>query len=243
MPLYRRIADDVATALREGEYDERGLPSESELSIAYGVSRGTVRQAFAQLRADGVVTSRRGARRQPSEGPLLQSMGELLSFTRWARSLGQEPSSRTIEVTPTSAGAEVAEALGVDAGSEVLHVVRVRLLGGTPAMLEDTHYPARLAGLITDLDLDADSITERLESQGIALAHAEHRLEAVPADAGVARLLDVVEGAPLLRTTRRTTDPDGATIEHSVDLYRGDAVSFVVRNSATATTTNRVTPR
>ena len=243
VPLYRRIADDVATAIREGEYAGRGLPSESELSIAYGVSRGTVRQAFAHLRASGVVTSRRGARRQPSEGPLLQSMGELVSFTRWARSLGQEPSSRTIEATPTAATAEVAEALGVDAGSEVLHVVRVRLLGGTPAMLEDTHYPTRLSYLITDLDLDAESITECLEDQGIALAHAEHRLEAVPAGAEAARLLHVVEGAPLLRTTRRTTDPDGSVIEYSVDLYRGETVSFVVRNSATATTTNRVTPR
>jgi GntR family transcriptional regulator len=242
VPLYRRIADDLATAISEGEYDGRGLPSESELSSAYGVSRGTVRQAFAQLRADGVVTSRRGARRQASEGPLLQSMGELLGFTRWARSLGQEPSSRTIGAVTTGATAEVAEALGVDAGAEVLHVVRVRLLGGTPAMLEDTHYPAHLARLITDLDLDAESITECLESQGIALAHAEHHLEAVPADADVARLLDVEEGAPLLRTTRRTTDPHGAVVEYSVDLYRGEAVSFVVRNSATATTTNRVTP-
>ncbi|MBV9831404.1 MAG: GntR family transcriptional regulator [Marmoricola sp.] len=170
-------------------------------------------------------------------------MGELLSFTTWARSLGQEPGSRTVQVTVTGARAEVAEALGVDDGSEVLHVVRVRLLGRTPAMLEDTHYPAHLAGLITPLDLDTESITEHLESQGVALAHAEHRLEAVTADAGAARLLDVAEGAPLLRTTRRTTDPDGAAVEYSVDLYRGDAVSFVVRNSATATTTTRITPR
>ena len=243
VPLYRRIADDLATAISRGVYDGRGLPSESELSRSYGVSRGTVRQAFAQLRADGVVTSRRGARRRASDGPLLQSMGELLSFTTWARSLGQEPRSRTVEVATTGAADEVAEALGVDTGSEVLHVVRVRLLGRRPAMLEDTHYPVHLAGAITALDLDTQSITEHLEARGVALAHAEHRLEAVPADLDVARLLDVAEGAPLLRTTRRTTDPDGAVVEYSVDLYRGDAVGFVVRNSATATTTTRVTPR
>ena len=58
---YRKVAEDVKAAIAAGEYAAGArLPSESELAERYSVSRGTIRQAFAALRADGVIASRRG---------------------------------------------------------------------------------------------------------------------------------------------------------------------------------------
>jgi DNA-binding FadR family transcriptional regulator len=37
------------------------LPTEAELSLSYGVSRPTVREALSRLRLDGIINSRRGA--------------------------------------------------------------------------------------------------------------------------------------------------------------------------------------
>src|ERR1700722_8026264 len=91
--LYRKVAEDIRTAISDGAYSAgTRLPSESELAEQYAVSRGTVRQAFAALRADGVIASRRGARRVVVGGPRVQSFGELLSFSRWARAMGEVPS-------------------------------------------------------------------------------------------------------------------------------------------------------
>ena len=42
------------------------------------MSRGTIRQAFAALRADGIIASRRGARRVVIGGPRVQSFREEL---------------------------------------------------------------------------------------------------------------------------------------------------------------------
>ncbi len=90
--LYRKVAQDIKTAIAAGAYGAgTRLPSESELAEQYSVSRGTIRQAFAALRADGVIASRRGARRVVIAGPQVQSFGELLSFSRWARALGEPP--------------------------------------------------------------------------------------------------------------------------------------------------------
>jgi GntR family transcriptional regulator len=241
VPLYRRIAEDLAAAIRGGEYDERrGLPSENELSRTYGVSRGTVRQAFAQLRASGVVSSRQGARRQAHGAPRLQSMTELLSFSRWARGIGEIPSSRVVVAELTGCPSGVAEVLELAEGTQVFHVVRVRLLGGHPVMLEDTYYPDRLTPLIRTLDLSEVSITDHLESHGVQFARAEHQIDAVAADAHVANLLGLMPGAPLLRTMRHTRDPAGEVVEHSVDLYRGESVAFVLQNSSSAVSTSRV---
>src|SRR5882757_6145503 len=93
--LYRRIAEDLKAAIASGTYEAGArLPSESELADRYGASRGTIRQAFAALRADGVISSRQGARRVVLGGPRVQSFNELVSFSRWARAIGEEPAGR-----------------------------------------------------------------------------------------------------------------------------------------------------
>ena len=88
------MAEDIKAAIAAGGYAAgTRLPSESELAERYSVSRGTIRQAFAALRADGVIASRRGARRVVIGGPRVQSFGELLSFSRWARAMGEVPAA------------------------------------------------------------------------------------------------------------------------------------------------------
>src|SRR5690348_18129143 len=95
--LYRKVAEDIKAAIAAGGYAAgTRLPSESELAERYSVSRGTIRQAFAALRADGVIASRRGARRVVVGGPRVQSFGELLSFSRWARAMGEVPGGRAV---------------------------------------------------------------------------------------------------------------------------------------------------
>lgn len=62
---YRQIAADLATAITAGDLrpgDE--LPSEAALARRYGVSRGTARQAFAELNAAGLVETRQGRPRR-----------------------------------------------------------------------------------------------------------------------------------------------------------------------------------
>ncbi|MCW2894847.1 MAG: GntR family transcription regulator, partial [Actinomycetia bacterium] len=50
--LYRKVAGDIKAAIAAGAYPPGALlPSEAELAERYSVSRGTVRQAFAALRA------------------------------------------------------------------------------------------------------------------------------------------------------------------------------------------------
>ncbi|AIV37975.1 GntR family transcriptional regulator [Streptomyces sp. CCM_MD2014] len=62
-PLYRRVADQLLTGLRDGTVPpgER-LPGERRLAEHFGVSRETVRQALDVLRRDGLLsTDRRGS--------------------------------------------------------------------------------------------------------------------------------------------------------------------------------------
>src|ERR1700722_328284 len=161
--LYRKVAEDIKAAIAAGTYPANTkLPSESELAERYSVSRGTIRQAFAALRADGVIASRRGARRVGIGGPRGQSFGELLSFSRWARAIGEVPGGRVVTLERRSATEAEADRLALPAGFHVWSLVRVRLLSGRPVMVERASYPDQVGTLVADMDLSVDSITERL---------------------------------------------------------------------------------
>ncbi|MEU8202102.1 GntR family transcriptional regulator [Streptosporangium sp. NPDC049046] len=65
LPVYIRIADDLHTRIRSGEPPVGGmLPSEASLVRSYGVARGTVRQALAELENLGVLASEMGKGRR-----------------------------------------------------------------------------------------------------------------------------------------------------------------------------------
>ena len=160
--LYRKVAEDIKAAIAAGGYAAgTRLPSEHELAERYSVSRGTVRQAFAALRADGIIASRRGARRVVVGGPRVQSFGELLSFSRWARAMGEVPGGRVIAIRRRAAKPAEAERLALPPGVQVYHLTRVRLLSGHPVMIERGVYPDRVGVLVAGMELEKDSITER----------------------------------------------------------------------------------
>ena len=224
-----------------GEYPAgTRLPSESDLADRYSVSRGTIRQAFAALRADGVIASRRGARRIVLGGPQLQSFGELASFSRWAHAIGEVPAGRVVAMTRREAKPSEAEQLGLAPGAWLYHLTRVRLLSDRPVMIERTAFPDRVGALVAGIDLGHESIYQRLSGLGVIFADAEHVIDSVAATADDARLLETRPRIPLLRERRRTIDPAGTPIEWSEDRYLGSEVAFTVHNSVAVSALTRL---
>lgn len=237
---YLQLAAEVRAAARAGGYGEGGrLPSEEQLALRHGVSRGTVRHALAVLRAEGVVTSRRGTRRVVLEHPPLQSFGELMSFTRWARSLGETPGGRVVRQESRPAGPEERAQLRLAEGATVHWVLRVRTLAGRAVMVERTAYPAEVGALVARMPSDAVSVSELLEREGVVLVDADHTVDLAVADAEDAGLLGCADGAALLRERRRTTDPAGVPVEWSEDRYLPGTVAFTVHNSLASTALTR----
>ncbi|MEV6028117.1 GntR family transcriptional regulator [Streptomyces sp. NPDC052036] len=237
---YRRVAAELREAIIAGEYATGAkLPPEGTLAERYGVSRGTIRHALAMLRSDGLVTSRRGTPRTVLGGPRAQSFSELLSFTNWARSIGETPGGRLDRVVRRPAEPFEAGQLGLEPGAEVYLVLRLRTLSGEPVMVERSLYPARVGVLVAELPADVVSHTEALVTHGVLFTDADHTIDLAWADSDDARLLDCPPGQVLLRERRRTTDPAGVPVEWSEDRYLPGTIAFTVHNSVAASTLGR----
>ncbi|MFE2429982.1 GntR family transcriptional regulator [Streptomyces sp. NPDC059373] len=240
--LYRKVAADLREAIAAGAYGSGArLPAEGALAERYDVSRGTIRQALALLRADGLVTSRRGTRRVVLSDTRVQSFAELTSFARWARSIGEEPGGRTIAVVREPGLPLECEQLRLESGAYVYRVLRLRTLSGRPVMVERAVYPEWVGELVERFPREADSHSALLEGHGVLFTDADHTIDLAPADAEDAVLLECGVGDALLRERRRSTDPTGKPVEWSDDRYLPGTVAFTVHNSTASTALSRHT--
>ena len=103
---YQQIAADLRAriaALGIGNL----LPSESDLSAEFGVSRVTVRRALELLREEGLVDSRQGFGWYASGEPVRQQLSELVTIEGLLEQRGVAPARRIIEFAFETASTRV----------------------------------------------------------------------------------------------------------------------------------------
>jgi GntR family transcriptional regulator len=229
----RVLTERIATGhLRPGQR----LGAERALAADLGVSRATLRQALAVL-ADGGVVRRvpgRGGGTFVSKDKIERDTSRVVGVPALLRSQGVVAGTRVISAGLSAADEPVARALGLRRGDLVVDLNRIRLADGSPIVVEHARFPAdRFLGLL-ELPLGG-SVYELLEAHfGTRPAEAVEQIEVVTASADEAQVLDVAAGSPLLAITRTTSDSDGAPIEFSQDLFRGDRIRIVVRTPGAA---------
>lgn len=235
IPLHAKVAEALRTEIRQGTLAVgEALPSEAVLCERFQTSRGTVRASLATLRQEGLIAVSQGRPPVVRAAVAHQPFESFMSFTAWATSIGRVAGQRTIETARRGASSVVASVLEIDEGAPVVEILRVRLLDGTPAMLERSSFVDPVGRLLFDFDPDSGSIYAYLTSQGVDLHEGRHTIDAVAASEIDAGLLDVDPGAALLRERRRTVSREGATIECAEDLYRPDRVTFTIDNTQPA---------
>jgi GntR family transcriptional regulator len=230
-PRHAAIAETLREQIVSGELIAGSpLPSEARLSAQFNVSRGTIRQALAALRAEGLVVGGRGRVPVVRRPGLAQSFDQLVSFSLWAQQLGRTPSARTLELARRPADPEAAEQLGIAAGTPVFQYKRLRLLDGEVVMVERTTVIEEVGRLLLDCDLDVGSVYGQLGARGVEFAEAQQTIAAIGAGAEDAVLLGIPRRSPILEVRRRALDPEGMPLEWAHDRYRGDAFEITIHN-------------
>jgi GntR family transcriptional regulator len=234
---YQVIADDLRAAILRGDLagGDR-MPTEKTLIERYGVAAMTVRQAIAALRAEGLITSRRGSgvyvrgfepvRRHGSQRLAAEQWGTGRSV--WDADTSQPVTVDQLHIHEAPAGDLVAGLLAVEPGTPVWVRSRRYLVAGRPVMLAVSTLPADLvAGTpITEPDTGPGGIYARLADLGHAPAHFIEEIRArMPAAAEIERL-SLQPATPVLHIVRRAVTSTGRTVE--VNEMVADASAYVL---------------
>jgi GntR family transcriptional regulator len=231
LPLYAQLEALLAADIASGVLPPGGrLPNEEELVERYGVSRTTVRQTIQNLVRRGLVEIRRGKGTFVLEPKITQELTELTGFVEDMQSLGRNASARVLDKQTVPASEPVARQLALAVGTPVVRIQRVRLADNSPLSFDETWLPREIGERILENDLETEPIFSLLEQKyETPLVEAEYHLEAVAADATVARALGVVLGSPIFLIERISYTTGHQPVDYEKLYYRGDQIRFVTR--------------
>ena len=226
-PRYEQLYRHLLAAITSGEMAAQSqLPPERELAEIAEVSRVTVRKAVAQLVEDSLLEQRRGAGtfvRAPRP-KMEHSLSALMSFTEYMRQRGKTSSSRILQrgIAPPSPDEQIA--LGLSGSEALSRVERLRFADDVPMALERSSLPR---DILPDPDMVDVSLYDVLRARNVAPTRAVQRITAVNLGGDDARLLNLVDGAAVLRIDRTAYLPSGRPIEFTRGLYRSDIYDFI----------------
>lgn len=231
VPLYTQIKEVLRNRILNGTYQcHEQMPSESELTKIFGVSRITVRQALDHLQKEGLIFKIHGKGTYVSKPKVFQNLGKLQGFGEAMSGLGYEIVSQVVGQTVVPADKAVSERLGVNEGELVYEIRRIRYLNSSPLSLDVTYVPKAVGERLIKEDLAHRDIFLILENDyGFSLGQADLQIEAVLADNALAEQLQVEVGAPILRIERLTFTADEQPLDFEYLYYRGDALQYRLR--------------
>lgn len=220
---YQQIADVLRARVASGAYGAgRVLPSEAELGEEFDASRVTVRRALEVLRDESLIAARQGFGWFVAAEPLRQNLAQLGTIEGQLLDSGIHPERRILAFEFTAASAHVAEVLGTP---QVLLVRRLNLADGEPFAVVTVWCPAELGQHLSRAEVERSPFYELLD---VPLHGATQTIGADAASPGVAQLLHVPPGSPVLRCERVTTDTTGRKVLLSEHIFPAYRTEFVV---------------
>ena len=224
VPKHVQVREYVRGLLRDAE-PGTAAPSERELVHQFHVARMTVRQAMDALVGEGLLE------RIPGRGTFVaqprRDVGRLLSYSEEMAARGLLAESQTLLARREQAGPGVARALGVTPGDAVIHWKRLRRADGLPMCLEDAYLNEVLLPGFLQSGMPT-SLSEALDSRGLRPTWAEDSIAADIAGQQEAELLEVAQGSPVLRQSRRAIAEE-KVVEVSRSVYRADRFTWWVQ--------------
>ncbi len=234
-PAFRRVWSDLRSQILGHQFPpDTALPTEAEIALTHSVSRQTVRRAFQDLVAEGLVfrVAGRGTFATPAAGRYLRQFGsvdDLMGLSADTRLEVLDPLKPAVDQTAAGrlrlADDRVVKTtfLRLHHGDAFSHTV-VFLPPRVRAMLGPVHELAS-PGNVTTVTLIG--LLERVLDPPIQ--EAEQSITVVAAPTGAAHSLGLPRATPVLRIDRMYFDTTGEPVELAVSHFHPDRYSYRVR--------------
>jgi GntR family transcriptional regulator len=232
LPLARQAAQEILKGIESGKLVRANgtLPSETELSQRFAVSRATIRDALAQLEQRGVITRRHGAGTFVTPQPRLDAgLEELVSLETLARRSGLETQMSEPSIIERVATPAEAEQLHLPPETRVLAIARVIRTGARPiAYLIDVVPTTILTRADLTKNFRGSVLDVFLARRDLALSHSRTEIHIELAEAALARKLRLARGAPLHKLVAQLFTRDGRVVDYSMSYFVPGYFSFHV---------------
>ncbi|QBD77143.1 GntR family transcriptional regulator [Ktedonosporobacter rubrisoli] len=230
VPLYLQLKEIMREQIRSGAWQPGDrIPSEVEVRQHFDVSRATVRQAVTSLEQEGLLTRQQGRGTFVCKPKVEWRLRNFYSFTEDLTARGLHPESRLLVFEVVLRKSIACEVFGLGEKEPLIKLVRLRLAGGDPLMLETTYLPECFVPGLTEEDIRSQALYALLEAKyGMRLGRAMESFEPILVDEFASKMLEVPRGSPALYLERVGSLADGRRVELSQSVVRGDRCRYLV---------------
>ncbi len=224
VPLYHQVATAIDGAIENGRL-QPGEFLENEVALAgrLGISRPTARQALQDLVDRGRLVRKRGVGTQVAPARIHRPV-ELTSLFGDLLKDGRKPTTQLIAWEVVPANQDVAAALELPEGTDVVHIRRLRLADDEPLAVMSNFVPVEIAP--TADEVASGGFYDSLRAHGAVPKVARQRIGARTATTAEAKMLDESPRAALLTMERTAYDEGGKAVEFGQHIYRASRYMF-----------------
>lgn len=225
VPLYYQLQEIIRTRIESGDWGPgQQLPPEADLCKEFNLSRGTVRQALADLVREGLLHRRRGKGSFVAAPKIQQDIQTLAGFSNYVKDvLGTDLASRPISVKTVPATQPLASALEVPEGADLLEVRKVKLVEDDPFFLTISYIPKSAIKNVNEEDLATGSLIQVLRNKyGMKASKVKGWFEPVLVSDYESSLLDVEKGSPAMLYQRVRYGANEKPLMITKNVIRGD---------------------
>ncbi len=227
VPLYAQLKELLSERIENGEYAPgQKIPTELALCSELELSRPTVRQAIAELVAEGLLIILKG------KGTYVVSEPQRVVLDRFSGFTFSFLAGKTIEekqfldyTLAKKLPADVASAFGKGKTPDCYEIAWTNQDEGTVYAFAVSYIPQQM---FPDLDESIRQGKRMIDITANRYAYlpqrVSHRIFVRPADAEEARILDVSRGTPVLVSQSVLLSRSGAPCEVNTTVMRGERV-------------------
>jgi len=222
-PLWHQAEQALRGLIEKGEWATgTQIPNEDRLGTMLGISRITLRHALQNLEEAGLVRREHGRGTFVRSATVVAGARGLTSFTEEMVTLGLVVGTKLLKAEIVAAASDVADALDIEAGVEVVRLRRLRLGNNAPIGIQTAHLPAaRFPGLYEEAG-QMGSLYETLRNRyGTAPVEAREVYRVGLVSAEDAELIGQPAGTPAFVVERIAFDDKGP-FEFTVSTMRAD---------------------
>ena len=230
LPLYQQIQHLLRHRITTGAYPPgTKIPSENELCRELAVSRVTVREALRELVLADLLVKVQGKGAFVAETQHRLATVKYTGFLEDLQERVLKLKVAEVDIRTVVASSEIASKLGLELGSEIVQVRRLRHIDDEPFSYTLNYLPVEIGKRIRAKDLYAVPLLKILQRDlRIPIVRAHETIDALPAEQDVAQKLAIPVLYPVMHMKRLMFTTADRPFELVETFYRADKYHYSV---------------
>ena len=228
MPLYQQLKEEIKEKITDNTFPYGAkIPTETELSEMFQISRITIRRAIQELCQEGYLVKKQGKGTFVKHAKVTRKIKHLLSFAKSCEVNGMTPSRKLLKHEVVELSDEDAIAMNLKPGSHAVSIQRINMADGVPIMYENNLFPYPKYAFLLDEPLDG-SLFELLKTKyNTEVAYSQNSyLDLARANTHLAEQLKVPVREPLFFLYTEGYDKDGNIVYIGKEYILGEQYRF-----------------